>query len=271
MFAGLQLALLAFWAVESTIPARRIRLTTSALSFIVSLLFLPLSSLEHCRSLKPSLLLNAYLFTTFLLDAATLRTLWLSSLNLAIKAVFTASFISKFMLMILEGFEKRSYFMSEYQNIGPEESSGMYGQGILWWLHGIIMLGSRQVLKPVDMYPISRDMAAEELGTSFWKIWTSRSSALAKSPTESQREHHNLATVLFHVLRRPVLMPVLPRLILIGFTFCQALLLKRLLGYLSNPAEQHDFRIGVGLVGAYAITYLGIAVRIHFLSFQMQQ
>jgi ATP-binding cassette subfamily C (CFTR/MRP) protein 1 len=162
--------------------------------------------------------------------------------------------------MMLEGFEKRAYFIPEYQNVGPEESSGFYGQSILWWLHGIIVLGGRQVLKPTDLYPISKDMSSEELGTTFWKLWTSRLSGSANPPREIRRERNALTNVLFRMFWGPVLIPVVPRLSLIGFTLCQALLLKRLLSYLSSPAERQNSSIGIGLVGAYAIIYLGIAV-----------
>lgn len=206
--------------------------------------------MEHVRSLKPSLLLNAYLFTTFIFDAVMLRTVWLSSFNLIIRGLFTASFISKFVLMMLEGFEKRAYFIFNYQKVGPEESSGFYGQSTLWWLHGIIVLGARQVLQPTDLYPVTKDMSSEELGSTFWKLWA----------VKNGKGGHALTKTLIRMFRIPVLITILPRLSLIGFTFCQALLLKRLLGYLSSPFERQNPTIGHGLIGAYAIVYLGIAV-----------
>lgn len=33
------------------------------------------------------------------------------------------------------------------------------------------MLGARQVLQPTDLYPVTKDMSSEELGTTFWKLW----------------------------------------------------------------------------------------------------
>jgi len=206
------------------------------------------------------MLLNVFLFVTFLLDAAMLRTLWLSSFNLAIRYLFTACFIIKFVLVVLEGVEKRAHFIPEYQNLGPEDSSGFYGQSILWWLHGIIVLGGRQVLKPTDLYPISKDMSSEELGNTFWELWTNRLSESANPVKEIEKQRPTLTKVLFYMFRGPLLIPVVPRLSLIGFTFCQALLLKRLLSYLSSPAERKTSSVGIGLVGAYAIVYLGIAV-----------
>ena len=55
-----------------------------------------------------------------------------------------------------------------------------------------------------------------------------------------------------------MLTPILPRLALIGFTFCQPLLLNRYLNFLQNKDE--SINIGYGLLGAYGVVYLGIAV-----------
>lgn len=52
--------------------------------------------------------------------------------------------------------------------------------------------------------------------------------------------------------------PIIPRLLLILFTYSQPLLLQRIVLYLqeSHASEAE----GYGLIGAYAIVYLGIAV-----------
>ena len=55
-------------------------------------------------------------------------------------------------------------------------------------------------------------------------------------------------------------MPVIPRLILIGFTLCQPLLVNRFLDYLQNSAKEQDANIGYGLIGAYGLVYFGMAV-----------
>lgn len=54
--------------------------------------------------------------------------------------------------------------------------------------------------------------------------------------------------------------PVLPRIILVVFTFCQPLLLNRFINYLAKPEELESANIGYGLVAAYGIVYLGLAV-----------
>jgi ATP-binding cassette, subfamily C (CFTR/MRP), member 1 len=171
VYAVLQLLLLVFWSRKPNITAMRTGVAAASLSFIASLMLLPMSYLEHGKTFRPSLILNFYLFITMILDAAILRTLWLSSFDLPIRVAFTASFGAKVILVALEAIEKRRHFRDEYSNTSPEESSGLYGQGLLWWLNDIILLGARQLLRPIDLYPINKDMSSQVLDTKFWKVW----------------------------------------------------------------------------------------------------
>lgn len=54
-------------------------------------------------------------------------------------------------------------------------------------------------------------------------------------------------------------MPIIPRLALLALTFCQPLLLRRLLDYLKH-SDVEDKNIGYGLIGAYFVVYVGLAV-----------
>lgn len=59
----------------------------------------------------------------------------------------------------------------------------------------------------------------------------------------------------------PLLSPVLLRLALSGFTFCQPLLLTRTLSYIGGDGEKE---VGYGLIATYGIVYTGLAVPFHF-------
>jgi ATP-binding cassette subfamily C (CFTR/MRP) protein 1 len=72
-----------------------------------------------------------------------------------------------------------------------------------------------------------------------------------------------LLPVLFKALKWHAVMPILPRLTQVAFTLCQPLLLRRLLNYLANRKDQESSSIGYGLIGAYAIVYIGMAVSAH--------
>ena len=162
------------WAIHSHIQAQKPSLAASTLSFVMSLMLCALSYMEHSRSLRPSTLLNGYLFVTLIFDAIILRTLWLSSFNTSIRDLYTASFALRAIITLLEAKEKRSYFNAEYKQTSPEESSGLYSQSLFWWLNSLIMRGARHILKSDDLYPISDDISSKILNTAFWKAWNIR-------------------------------------------------------------------------------------------------
>ena len=52
----------------------------------------------------------------------------------------------------------------------------------------------------------------------------------------------------------------IPKLLLIGFLYAQPLLINRAIELASLPEQQPFNNIGYGLIGAYALVYIGIAV-----------
>jgi ATP-binding cassette, subfamily C (CFTR/MRP), member 1 len=62
------------------------------------------------------------------------------------------------------------------------------------------------------------------------------------------------------VLKWPILLPVIPRLALMGFTFCQPFLVNTFLNYLQDPSEDSTPNVGYALIGAYGLVYFGMAV-----------
>ncbi|KAI4745287.1 multidrug resistance-like protein [Aureobasidium sp. EXF-12298] len=204
--------------------------------------------MEHSRSLRPSMLLNSYLFATVVLDAATLRTLWLiPHFSSRIRAIFTVAFAVKAVVLVLEGWGKRAYYNAE-RDMSPEDFSGIFGQALLSWLNRLVWRGSRHLLKPEDLYPVSDDVASATLATRFSQEWDDQSKT---GPAD-------LKKVIFSLLKWPMLVPIVPRLALLALTFCQPLLLRRLLDYLDN-SEVEDRNIGYGLIGAYFVVYIGLA------------
>lgn len=71
-----------------------------------------------------------------------------------------------------------------------------------------------------------------------------------------------LIPVLFAALKWYTVLPILPRLAQVAFTLCQPLLLRRLLNYLANRGDKESSNIGYGLIGAYAVVYVSMAVSI---------
>lgn len=57
-----------------------------------------------------------------------------------------------------------------------------------------------------------------------------------------------------------------PRLCLIGFNFCQPFLINRAVTFSQQAVTPQTTNIGYGLIGAYVLVFVGIAVRIRVQS-----
>lgn len=142
-----------------------------------------LSYAEHGKSLRPSSLLNVFLLVSLLLDAALLRTLWLATIvNGAIRAVFSASFGVKAVLVVLEAVEKSRFLLGssgeecrdtvrDRENTAPEETSGLYGRAVYAWVAPLLKTGFRRLLVPADLFVLDAEMRTARLGDRFWRVW----------------------------------------------------------------------------------------------------
>ncbi|KAM5457773.1 hypothetical protein McanCB56680_004140 [Microsporum canis] len=98
-------------------------------------------------------------------------------------------------------------------------------------------------------------MDANSLGSPFLDTWEKLS---------ENHQRYAVMRALTITLKWPIIMVVLPRSILIGLTVCQPILLNKLLNYLAEPSNLKEEDIGYGLIGAYALVYLGIAISTGF-------
>lgn len=69
---------------------------------------------------------------------------------------------------------------------------------------------------------------------------------------------HRLILCCISTLRWPIVAVIVPRLALLAFTICQPLILNRLLVFLDDTSQ--SISIGHGLIGAYGLVYIGIAL-----------
>ena len=74
-----------------------------------------------------------------------------------------------------------------------------------------------------------------------------------------QKPHALLRVTLIHY-KWSLLSAIIPRLCLTGFTFAQPFLVNRVLKFITEPDDRNTDNIGSGLIGAYALVYLGIGV-----------
>lgn len=182
ILALLQLVLVALWATRPRYgsgqvgsgPASRVNilsLAASCVSCASTLMMCAISYAEHGKSLRPSSLLNVFLLVSLLLDAAVLRTLWLSPyVDGAVQGVFTASFATKATLLLLEAREKSSYLLNRGAP-APEETSGLYSRAVFGWVTPLLRAGFKRLLRPDDMFNLDEQMQTAVLGERFWKYW----------------------------------------------------------------------------------------------------
>lgn len=65
---------------------------------------------------------------------------------------------------------------------------------------------------------------------------------------------------IFKSHQSELLSPVLPRLLFMALQFAQAFLVRRATQYIELPVEVNTYKNGGGLIAAYILVYLGIAV-----------
>ncbi|KUJ15922.1 P-loop containing nucleoside triphosphate hydrolase protein [Mollisia scopiformis] len=245
LLLGIQLGLLVLW---STYRVTRATVPSAVLSFLASVLVLPLSRLEHNRSIKPSSLLSVYLLVSVAFDAVQVRTLFLRHDESAILGLFTTSVGLKLVLLLLESLNKRKYLRAPYSTYPPESTSGVFGRSFFWWLNPMLATGFRRLMTLDDLFVTDNALLSEPLGEEMKKSWNKyRSSG-----------RWALAYAVFHSLRYSLALIVFPRLCLIGFNYAQPFLISSAIIYVSKPAALEDKNNGYGLIGATALIYLGI-------------
>lgn len=171
---GLQIAQTALWAlpaadITKASVAANVLLTVGIFALVL------LSYAEHTRSVRPSFILNTYLFCSLLFDIARSRTLWLRSVDsfndiLAILATVAVSV--KAVLFVLEAVEKKHILKSEYANYPPEATASFYNRAVFWWLNPLFKLGYTGVLRVEDLFSLDKELSSERLLTRFDEKWS---------------------------------------------------------------------------------------------------
>jgi hypothetical protein len=215
-----------------------------------------LSIIDHSRSPRPSVLLSIYLSVTLLLDGVQARTLFVSadgSPEVIYSSLFCATVAIKALMLLLEAKQKTPWVHWNEKEHSPEETSGVFSIGVFFWLNEMFMLGYRKVLSVEDLYPLDKALDSKALHDKF-------SSAMDYSKLRGDK--FGLVKVLTRALAVPLLVPIIPRLALLGFTLCQPLFMERLLDYLSQPTLEPN--VGYGFIGATFFIYSGMAISTAF-------
>ncbi|TIA36906.1 putative multidrug resistance protein [Aureobasidium pullulans] len=241
------LALLVVQALPST-PRTTLSLAETTLSFTGAASMCLLSHLEHTKSIRPSALLNFYLFFSVLFDAVQLRTLWEIQGLETVAQVFSSAFGLKVVLLVLEATEKGALLNPPYRNSAPEAKSGLYNRSLFWWLNPFLTVGFKRLIGPDDLYSLDGALSSEVLAERAQTAWNGA----------NKSKKHALFWSTVTCLRWALIAPVVPRLALIGFNYSQPFLITRIINQVEDPEK--DKNVAYGLIGATALVYTGIAV-----------
>lgn len=237
-------------------------LASAGIVFAASLFAAALSFAEHSRAQRPSTLLGVYIFLTVLFDIVQTRTAWLAIANshhTTLARLFTSSLAVKAIILGLEAYPKTRWIHWNAEEHSPEESTSFFSLGVYYWLNKLFLRGYRGVLAIDDLYPLDTTMTAQKMNEKLF------------NKMQIQNYHSQPRLGLFKDLCRslvgPCLLPVAPRVALIGFKFCQPFFISTMLDYLQEPKESRKEEFGYGLVGACVIIYTGIAISMAFYNY----
>ena len=188
------------------------------------------------------------------------RTLWLQDISTTLFAVALACCVTKCTIVVIESVEKRRFLLVPAREYSPGDLCSFWSRAFYVWLNPIFFEGYQQVLSIDDLHPLQKGLHSGPLSLQFNN---GRANNLPPG-------RFSLAVALVSSLRWELLYPVPARILLIGFTFCQPLLVKSILEYLEQarsstwPDDTDNF-----LLAGMALAYFGMAVCSSLYSYLM--
>lgn len=255
----MKLALLVLYASRSY-PETCSSATVAAFSFelVITVCLAVLSLLQHCRSRRPSSIVQIFLSITVLLETVRLRTVWLVAGGDGVAGVQTAAFITKLLLLAVESSNKAAHLVSKGDrtavNRRPEESAGFFSRALLLWLNPLLHRGYRETLLADHLYELDGELASKDLTELLDRKWK------MVKPTR----HRRLTIALISAFAQSLLIVQIPRFALVGFSLAQPLMIMAALTYVSHH-EVLPVQYGRALVGGFALNYIGVAVSLTFV------
>lgn len=161
MFA-FQVALLVLWATH---PQSRTKLTigSSVLELIATPTLVLISTLDHCRAIRPSAVAQTFLFFTLVLEAVRVRTQWLLPENDTIATLFSCAFSLRAFLLGVELLPKTSHATIDLSELSPEDRAGIFERSLMLWVLPLLRKGHRRDLSQGDTFPVDGDIRGERV------------------------------------------------------------------------------------------------------------
>lgn len=232
-----------------------VSIAAAVFNFVDATALAILSSLEFSRSVRPPTVILVYLVFSTVFDSAQCRSLWLVGEGVA-AAVYTAGLVTKFVVLLLELQEKRSFLLQPWNGLNPESTASIINRSLFWWLNDLLIRGFRANLSGQSLYDTDAALKSRRMLSKIQdarKTWATTSFGLSR--------RYKLLFALLDSIRQSLMLAALPRICCIGFKFAQPFLLKRVVNYVAKDRDHDPEKsIGFALVGATALVYIGLAV-----------
>ncbi|KAI1751604.1 P-loop containing nucleoside triphosphate hydrolase protein [Xylaria castorea] len=254
VYIGLQLALLVQWAhIE---PRSSVSIASPTLSLASGISLALLSHLEHAKSIRPSFIITFYLIFTVLLDIARVRTQWLLKYTDGVAATLTASLAVKVVLLTLEAIDKRRLLLRSDREYPHESTSGPFSRGFFLWLNSLIVSGFGKVLSLADLPSISEKLESRILARDLSATWDKC----------NRKRRHALALATVLAFRWEVFLIIFPKLAYVALSLSQPFLIQEAVSFVQNAETKDSNNIGYGLIGGFALVYIGLAITLGWSS-----
>ncbi|KAH6657974.1 putative ABC multidrug transporter [Truncatella angustata] len=225
-------------------------IAAAVLSCVSTLSVMAITYAEHCRSLRSSSFLSAFLSITTLFNVARARS-YISRGGLgSFGALQIAIAIIKLVLVALEEVSKQSLFQPEQDRspIGPETRGGFWNRSLFVWVNNTLLIGFKTAISVDELPEIGLEFSTDRLSIQFQKRWEAVNKSL----------RYCLPITSLKALAWPLVAIVVPRLCFMAFTFAQPFLLHTIVRAVGQQELSRDI-IG-GLIGATGLVYFGLAV-----------
>ncbi|CAF3522690.1 unnamed protein product [Fusarium graminearum] len=232
-------------------PCRGLAIATAAVECLAFFVIGLYSKFRHSHSWRPSILITFYLSAHILLNIATTRTLWLMKGVSAITIVYSIGTLLQSFVLIVENVEK-SHLLFDSGRYSPEELASPLARLIFGWLVPLLRLGYDTILSMATLTPLSEDLKSRQLEPKL------RQSMNLLLRLLKDTKNLSLLRELFR-LRLGLLLPILPRLFLLGFTLAQPFLIHTAVSYTSLSHDERSVNEGNLLVAAFVLTFVGYA------------
>lgn len=219
------------------------------MSLIATAMLAAFQLVHYRRSSRSPSIVSLYLSAYGVLGAAKARTLWTIYPGSAAACILITTLALTFLALLVETASGRDYADAGQQS--PEQYSAFWTRTVFAWLSATFELGYAKVISVDDLPALDTDLQSRGLHTQLISKWKS----------EDRKHPYSLLLACLRAYWPSFLSAVIPRLCLSGFTFAQPFLISSTISFVGEDRHIRKNDYGRGLVGAWALVFMGIAVR----------